>query len=385
MLAVADLGGWRVGVGGFGWGGIDEALIAISAASANRNIVPTISTLMDGSSSPALYQSYCLFNKMSKDKHFHYHKGIDRLIVKAVSSAMKVEVKKAVKIKHGEVNHVYKIITSRGNLLARVFKNKNWPAKESLPWIEKQLAKHKIPHAKILYYSRSSKFFPFGFMVTEFIQGPNGNEAVKLGRISFSQAFEKTGKMLRKVHAIKARKFGSINNKQDQYSDFIKFKLLRARNNLKRLESHNLIQRGLYKVVEKQIKETFLPFQKSFFPVLNHADANRENAILSPDGQWVFVDWDNAYFGIWLEDYTELTYWVDWKRKPIHAKRIHALINKNFFKGYGGHQFSQTQIADLEKTLHLIKATNMMIYHWFSKKDQADFKKSKSKFLKLLE
>lgn len=111
--------------------------------------------------------------------HFRYNKKIDAAVIKAANFALGITIKRSVKMEHGEVNHVYKVITENKNYLVRVFKNKNWPEPDKLPWIEKQLAKYKIPHAKIVYFSKDKRFFPYGFMITEFVEGLNGEQAVE--------------------------------------------------------------------------------------------------------------------------------------------------------------------------------------------------------------
>lgn len=315
---------------------------------------------------------------------FRYNKGIDRQIAAASSKVVGVTVKSVVKMSHGEVNHVYKIIAHEGVYLARIFRHKDWQEKGKLQWVEKQLTLHKIQHAKILYYSQSNKFFPHGFMVTEFLAGCNGNEAVKRKQISLSKAFFKTGQALKKVHQIKIKKFGKIRNGNGESSDFIEGKLKAVKQRIKRLETVNAVKPQLYPIIESLVKNNLCQFSKHFTPVLNHGDANRENAIYIPKGDWVLVDWDNAYAGIWLEDYAELTYWVDWERKSDHAKRVYTLIHKNFFKGYDAHNFTDGQIVKIERVLHIIKTTNMMVYYYFVKKTPSEFKKTRKKLYNLI-
>ena len=144
------------------------------------------------------------------------------------------------------------------------------------------------------------------------------------------------------------------------------------------------VKPNLHPLVEAKIKPILLQLTNKFFPVLVHSDPNRENAIFTPNREWILIDWDNAYAGSWLEDYTDLTYWADWGRKPSHAKRMRTLINKNFFKGYGASNFTQEQIIKVEKVLHIIKAINMLVYYYYFKKNHPEFTKTQKKLLKLL-
>ncbi len=321
---------------------------------------------------------------MNQEKTFRYNKKIDKQITVASAKVLGVLVKRAIKMKHGEVNHVYKVVTDNGNFLVRIFQYRTWPEEGKLKWIEKQLSKHKIPHAKILYYSRSHEFFKFGFMVTEFLEGPNGNQAEKLRKISLSRAFYETGKILKKVHSIKIKKFGSVPSMGISTPGFVEYKLNSMKSKIGFLERLKAIKPGLYPRIAQNVKQTLLTFNKGFYPVLVHNDANRENAILTPDRGWILVDWDNAYAGAWLEDYADLTYWVNWDRKPTHAKQVHAIIKKNFFKGHGLGGFNLQQIEKIELALHLMKAINMMIYYFNFKHSPKEFRKTKRKLLKLL-
>jgi aminoglycoside phosphotransferase (APT) family kinase protein len=317
-------------------------------------------------------------------KLFHYNRKIDGQIKLAVEKVLHVSVKSASKMKHGEVNHVYKIITGHKNYLARVFRNKNWPSSGILPWIERQLIKHRIPHAKIVYYTRGNKFFPYGFMITEFLEGWNGPKAVDLRKISLTKAYQKIGAVLKKVHKIKVKKFGEINHGRGEWKNFLEHKLNEIKFRITTLEEDKAIPPGLFRVIKIKLEETLEPFKNKFFPVLNHGDANRDNAIFTKEGKWVLVDWDNAYFGIWLEDFTELTFWVDWARPQPQAKIRKKLITKNFFKGYGKTEYSLKEIAKMEVGLHIAKCTDMMIYYFYNKKSMTEFRKTKKKLLRLL-
>lgn len=321
---------------------------------------------------------------MPRNKTFKYDEKIDALIGPAVEKVLGRVVKNVVKMKQGEVNHVYKIITTKTPLLARVFQYSAWPEPGQLQWIESQLSKHKIPHAKILYYNRGAKFFPHGFMITEFIEGLNGNRAVSLHKMPLPRIFLETGKILKQVHAIKVKKYGSIKYGKGEVKDYLKFKLKQVKNQLGNLYKNKAIERNLYPEISIKLKQGLGSFKNKFFPVLTHSDANRDNMIISRTGKLILVDWDNASAQIWLDDYAELTYWTDWKRNPKAAKQRHELITKNFFKGYGRHNFSPAQIIKIEKCLHIIKAVNMMDYYYHIKQSIQEFKKTKLKLLMLL-
>ena len=137
---------------------------------------------------------------------FPYNKSIDKKIKVAVAKVLDTKVLSAHKIKSGEINHVYKVSTSKGFFVARVFRYDDWPENGKLEWIEKQLGRLKVPHAKMVYYSKSKTFFPNGFMISEYVEGVDGTSAVKKGIITEYELYYKFGELSRKIHKIKIKK-----------------------------------------------------------------------------------------------------------------------------------------------------------------------------------
>lgn len=320
-----------------------------------------------------------------KDKIFRYKKFIDAKIKTAAAGAIKVLVTDAQKIQMGEYNYVYKVLTSRGPVLARVFRRKYWPEAGKLQWIEKQLRKQHIPHAKILYYSRDSGYFPNGFMVTEFLEGGDGRTAVNAGRLSLAQAFVNIGRALKKVHRIKVRKFGLVNYGQGENSDFISQRVIKnLQQHSKDLLRIKIMQPEIYKIAQEVLVRDLSPFNRRFKPVLVHRDPARENAIYTPDKKWVLVDWDNAISSTWLEDYADLTFWADYKTSSAAAGRKKVLIEKNFFRGYGKTSFTKAEIKIIERSLHIIKCVQMLPYYYFTQKNMDGFRYIKNKLNRLL-
>ena len=327
-----------------------------------------------------------IWKKMPRSKIFRYNKNIDRQVVSAVSSVLNVNAKKAVKMKHGEVNHVYKLIAEKEFFLVRVFKNKDWPETGKLLWIDKQLMVHSIPHAKILYYSRSNKFFPFGFMITQFIGGYNGEQAVEKRQLSLAKTYYNIGKILKKVHAIKIKKFGVVNNGSGNYSNFLKWKLDRdVRRRFTELRATKKFTKEIAIKTEKKVRECLSPFAPKFKPVLNHGDPNRGNCIWSTDKRWILIDWDNAISSTWIEDYTDLTFWADFRKNKSFTTNRLRIFKKNFFLGYGKVEFSRDQLGQIEHGLHIIKCMKLLPYYYFGKKDMGDFYETERKLLKLIE
>jgi thiamine kinase-like enzyme len=326
-----------------------------------------------------------IWNKMPKNI-FRYNKRIDKQVASAVFEVLGVPVKKVRRIVQGEINHTYKIITPNLVLLARVFQYKGWLEKEKLMWIEKQLARRRIPHAKILYFSKSVKYFPFGFMITEFIEGTDGRNAVNRGEISLGFAYKQIGKTLRKVHKIKLKRFGDINNGKGGHSDFLAWKLQKEISpRLKELSAVKGLPRNLSLQVRQKVTQALLPFRFRLKPVLNHGDPNRENAIWSSDRKWVLIDWDNAISSTWVEDYADLTFWAGFRGNTDFTPRRLEIFKGNFFKTYGKHQFNKQEVAQIEYALHIIKCIKLLTYYHFEKQNRRDFLAVKEKLGLLLQ
>lgn len=310
----------------------------------------------------------------------HYNKTLDNKIATAVSRALNASLTNCVKLKNGEVNHVYEIDTDKGKVIARVFKYDNWPEDGKLQWIEKNLAKHKIPHARMIYFTRSKKFFPHGFMISKFVPGIDGSEAIEQGRLSLSRSYLEKGKILKKIHKIKIKKFGAINAGKGVSDNFLEYKLKRANRFLKRLIKDNVLPADSPAKLNKKVRTLIEPFNKSFRPVLVHGDATRKNTIWSEDNCIVLIDWDNAWSGIAIWDYIELSWW--WRHLKIWQDPVKVKTARtSFFKGYGKSEYTTKQIAVLEHGLHLIKSVERLHFFKYDKKNPRFFKLIKKLFL----
>ena len=305
------------------------------------------------------------------------------LIERAVSEALSIRVARLQRIRRGLVNHVYKAETGKGNYIIRIFNYSDWPEDGMLEWIEKQLAKQRIPHAKLVFYTRSKKYFPNGFMISKFIEGADGWTASKRNTISKAARFYGSGKLLCKIHQIQGSKYGSFNKGRGTHKDFIRFKSDYIKPRLQTLIRAKFLPASIKQDFERVIREYLLPFQKRFKPVLIHSDAHGDNLIITPKGNFVLIDWDNARFGIALEDFTNLTAWF-----PIseawHSLKQRAIARSAFLKGYGDIGFTKKEIAKLEKALHPIYSLGVLKYYFSGLKDMKHAKKIRSYLFRLL-
>lgn len=314
---------------------------------------------------------------------YNFTKSIDQQIVKAVSAVLRAPVLKSKRMKAGEINYVYKLQLPKQTVIARVFRYVDQPATGMFEWLEKQLTKSRIPHAKMIYYSRNNRYFPNGFMISEFVEGLNGWDAIKKGKHTIAKSYEATGRILRQVHEIRLPKYGAINNGKGEYKDYIKMELSVIHCKWADLAKKKVIDSELLPSVEYVIKEKLTQYVKLMPPTLIHADASRENSILTPDGKFILVDWDNARSGIWMWDFIELSWWWlhlrEWREEGVRR-----VARKSFFKGYGKIPFTSKQVNEIQEALHLIKSIEKMHYYYFDKRDIKNFKFVKKIFLSML-
>ncbi len=295
-------------------------------------------------------------------KPFLYNKSIDQKVVRAATEVLKTSVDSIKKINQGVVNHVYKVSTSTDIFIVKVFRYRYWPEDGKLEWIEKQMRKHHVPHAKVIYYSRASKYFPYGFMVSEYIEGLHGWEAISKHKHSLFDSWKESGKLLKKIHSIHGKKFGHVNNGEGSEKNFITYESNIAKEKLDALVKQKRIGKEMAHSITATAEKILRPFEKRFKPVLVHGDASRDNSILSTDGKFILIDWDNAKLSIPLWDFFVLTSWMPvmpkWKNKATRTKAKQA-----FFRGYGSTDFTQEEIKQIEPGIHLLFYAGLLKFY----------------------
>ncbi|MBP9686366.1 MAG: aminoglycoside phosphotransferase family protein [Candidatus Doudnabacteria bacterium] len=315
---------------------------------------------------------------------YKYRPSIDSKIIVAVQEVLHVPVVYVEKIKKGEINHVYKVATARGTVIARVFRYKKWPEDGKLEWIEQQLSKHRVPHAKILYYKREAKYFPNGFMLSEFIDGVSGTEAVVQKIITEAELYTAFGTLTRKIHRVRTEKFGPLNQGRGKYDNYVQMQIDGALDILRKLRAAGALKTNYTDPVTKCITTAFKGTEQYIHPCLLHGDLSESNTIVTKNKKVYLIDWDNARSGFWLADFIELTRrhvydetWSNNQQRMHHARTA-------FFLGYGKIPFSTSQLRSIENALQVIRHIWQMNYYQFDNVSPADFKRVYQIFKKLL-
>jgi len=215
----------------------------------------------------------------------------------------------------------------------------------------------------MVYFDDSDKYFPNGFMVGEWIEGVPGKKAIKQKLTTEREVIEKTAEILKKVHSIKFKKFGTPpfnqgNKGRDDFSNWILN--FDGENRLKRLTEKNLVPRRLINDAQRKLQAFLNRISFDIASVMVHGDAAPRNIIWTKDGP-VLIDWDDVKATSWSYDLAWLTYWYDW-----YADKILSW----FLKGYGARNVNLNEFRLLEKIFHLMLALKLLPYYAFDIQDK---------------
>lgn len=78
-----------------------------------------------------------------------------------------------------------------GSVVIRIFRHKYWPGVVRVKHIEELLEQVPDVHPRTLFLTDESVIFPNGFMITEFIAGKNGGDAIEENQVTF-ESFHRT-------------------------------------------------------------------------------------------------------------------------------------------------------------------------------------------------
>ena len=302
---------------------------------------------------------------------FEYSPEIDLKVKSVIPEVLGIKVKSLERISQGEVNYVYKVETERQMLLVRIARYKNWPDIRKLGWIFNKLEEKGISHPKILFSDTSSKYFRFGFMITEWVDGKDGMSLIREGTLSRKMAVGKIAETLRKVHKVSIDGFGKFNgNGKGEYTTWEEslFSFLEDSKYRKAagdgVYKENLNEKGIQEM-KKIIKK--LNYQPK--PVLTHQDTTPENAIFN--GGVTLIDWDNAIGSSWIDDVAWITFWMGKK-----ARRWFLEVYRP--------QEPLDLIEKVEKIIHVRLAITLIPYYLFSTKNYRAVEKMKRKLRRLV-
>jgi Ser/Thr protein kinase RdoA (MazF antagonist) len=302
----------------------------------------------------------------------------------ASSSILGAEVRAISRLPFGNVNEVFKVETDGRAYVVKVFRDAGWPETGKLPWVESQLTRRGVPHARMIHYTRDASSFPHGFSVCEFVEGENCKGLMREGRLTPEAFCELAGSFLRRVHSISVPRFGYVGEGQGMCEDFAGWLLAcEVFDNLRKIDDGSSLFETLRPRFEREVEPVLRRFEKRFAPVLVHVDCTPKNGMLDSEGRLVFVDWDEAVAGVPFMDYASLTYWYSYIFKDGDERDV-SEFKDAFFRGYGAIDFDREELREIEWALHTTQAAGALSY-LYTIGDAREFKRTREVLLHMLD
>lgn len=323
--------------------------------------------------------------KLIADPIFEYTPAIDKKIGLAVADILHTEVLDVARIEKGVVNHVYKIETANGPVIARVFSRKGWPEAEKLQWIERELSAHDIPHAKLRYLTREQTHFPYGFMVVEYIDGQDGWEAIKSGAITGEQFFERLGTLLHRIHDVQISQFGQVHNGKGTHQELCAYLQERVKEDIVQLRTISELRPADLDVITHTFDRACSRYMHQMTPVLTHGDPSPHNTRLTSTGTIILVDWDNAEASSFLRDVAALTYDGVHMDQAGDLDRLKAQWEPAFWRGYGAINLPNSAQRNIIAMFHIVQAARLLTFYAFRKLNPEKFTTTRAFLEKLLQ
>lgn len=276
--------------------------------------------------------------------------------IEYIEKELNIKIKNIFELTNGSYNKVYKLETSRGELLLRIFKDKSWPENGKLEFINRKLIENKIECAKILIIERNDKYFKNGFMIQEYISDNDLEDVIGI-KISYEDYFKKLAKLLKKIHNIKIKNCGYIGTgiaSHDTLISFMEHECYKTKEVLleRDMLSENKIDKYINIILNNLNECSDLPF------VLCHNDISENNVMLKGN-DIVLIDWDNAISNNWILDFANMTYWLHLRYNREDYERY-----RNIFINEYSIKYDLNKLFVIEQTYHLFQCLKLLSYYY---------------------
>jgi Ser/Thr protein kinase RdoA (MazF antagonist) len=313
------------------------------------------------------------------DDVLRYSPEIDQKVPQAVESSIHTKVLSIQKLTHGEVNHVYKVETIDGTVVIRIFRHKYWPGVVRVKHIEKLLKQVSGGHPKTLFLTDESTIFPNGFMITEFIDGKNGQEAIDQKDVSFEQFHRILFRNLKNIYSVPVSGFGHLNPEQDVCDDYLSFRIDQLNDRFSDMKNSPEFDEVYRVQIEDIFKDLITPLNARIKPVLVHGDPTPLNTIYTREDQVVILDWDNASSNSFMRDIAWLTYWGN-SEEEKNAIRWELLLEE--FSDMG---FNEEELRTLERINHIGISLDLLPYYHLDQENKEAYELVKKRLTELIE
>jgi thiamine kinase-like enzyme len=146
---------------------------------------------------------------------------------------------------------------------------------------------------------------------------------------------------------------------------------------------------GLDKSIGERVKEIFssdlIVFEDRFEPVLVHGDAGPDNAVITPDGGIVLVDWDGARGDFWLWDWAILMYSGSHVTSQGSRNERERKIFDNSLEIQECKDFSKDELRRMINAFFVYRAYELLPYYYFDQKNMDAYESTKNRLVELLD
>ncbi len=211
------------------------------------------------------------------------------------------KVKSIRDVSRGFENKVFVVKTNKDISVIRIpkagkppFAGKHQALREY--WASKAWGKLGIPVPKVMIFDESRKLANFDYVIETYIPGKNLNQ-VKLTKKQTKAIMRKLGKLLKKMHKVKTKKYGLLVSKRtgehDTCADLMKSWIKGA---LKNLRKNKLLPNKTLQQTKKYFKDRadILDFHS---PKLLHNDLGRSNIRIKTGKISGIIDFGDAFSG----------------------------------------------------------------------------------------
>lgn len=285
-------------------------------------------------------------------------------VSKVVNEVTGSDVKNVILINKGAVNHPFLVETREDKLFVRIFSRTSWPEPDKPKWVSDQLDYYNIPHAKQIFYDRSDRFFPCGIEISEYIEGRDASE-VPLEELTYDDFCRKVVTNLHKVHDVKAKGYGFVNNGDGTTDDLNGFLFTMIDRKIGNLKSYIDDAEVLCIRCKERLKAGLEPYQSRFEPTLVHNDVHAENCRYTKEGEVILIDWDNAMLYPWQMDMATALYW-SWDPK---------IMKKAFLEEYRDRGFKEKELDEIINVFNIVHSINLCNFFLVEKKDREGYEK----------
>jgi len=279
------------------------------------------------------------------------------LITEKTESLLNDKIVKIDKLTKGCVNQTYKVSTELNDYVFRIFASKSWPECGKIEFINKNLNDKKIECVDIIIINRSDDDFLNGYMIEKFINGQNADDAIITIK-NKTEYYEKLAVLVSKIHKISIVHYGYIGSGVANYTMYKDFIASVCDVNIKKVAEMNLLSKNEL----TKIKETIIEhLSKCKMPsVLCHGDISLDNVMImnNENRDLVLIDWDNATSGIWISDFSIMTYWMKLSMNETDYNLCRNVFLNNYHTDY-----PVKDLDVLEKVFHLLQGIQLLSFY----------------------